>query len=112
MPGYLAATWGTIALGLLFGSLAFAVGAGTGRRSLALTVASAVAVATYTLNGLAGSVKAAHGLRFLSPFHWFLGRNMLAQGIAPEGLTLPIAFAAVFAVVGIWRFLRRDLRSG
>lgn len=109
LPGYAAATFGTAALGLLFGSLAFAVGAFTGRRSLALSIAAGVTVATYTINGLAGSVEAAHPLRFVSPFHWFLGRNMLAQGIAWEALTLPVAFAALFAAAGVWGFGRRDL---
>lgn len=111
LAGYAAATAGTIALGLLFGSLSFGVGAFTGRRSLALTVAASVAVATYMFNGLASSVKAAHVLRLFSPFHWFLGRNMLAQGIAVEALTLPIAFAGLFAALGLWGFLRRDLQS-
>ena len=112
LPGYTAATFGTIGLALLFGSLSFGVGALTGRRSLALSVAAAVGVATYTINGLSGSVQAARPLRFVSPFHWFLGRNMLAQGVAVEALLAPVAFALLFAAVGYWFFLRRDLRSG
>jgi ABC-2 type transport system permease protein len=109
IPGYVAATFGTIVLSLLFGSLAFGVGAATGRRSLALSIAAIVTIATYMINGLAGSVDAAHPLRFVSPFHWFLGRNMLAQGIAWEALTLPVIFSALFAVWGVWGFSRRDL---
>ena len=111
MPGYMAATWGMIGLGLLFGALSFAVGAFTGRRSLAIGVSAAAAVATYTINGLAQSVQAARGLRFFSPFYWFLSRNMLAQGVAIEAMLLPIAFAALFAAVGYFGFLGRDLRS-
>jgi hypothetical protein len=36
---------------------------------------------------------------------------MLAQGVAIEAVTLPFVFAALFAAVGIWGFLRRDLKT-
>lgn len=110
--GYFASLLGTVGLGVLFGGLSFAVGASTGRRGLAIGVGAAAALVTYVMNSLAGSVDAAHGLRFFTPFHWFLGRNMLAQGIAVEALTLPFALAALFVAVGVWRFLLRDLQSG
>jgi ABC-2 type transport system permease protein len=110
IPGYAAASFGALTLALLFGALAFGVGAATGRRSLALTVAGGTAVATYTLNGLAGSVDAAAPLRFFTPWHWYLGRNMLAQGIAVEALVLPVLLATVFAAIGRFAFQHRDLR--
>lgn len=111
MPGYFASALGVIGLGVLFGGLAFAIGAATGRRALALSIASGAAAVTYVFNGLAGSVEAAHPLRLVSPFHWFLGRNMLAQGVAVESLTLPFGLALVFVLLGGLFFLRRDLQT-
>lgn len=111
IPGFFAASWGAVAVALLFGALAFGVGGLTGRRSLAIGIPAILAVGTYMINGLASSVEAAHPLRLLSPFHWYLGRNMLAQGVAIEAMLLPAGFAAAFAAMGLWGFLRRDIRT-
>ncbi|MEX2393748.1 MAG: ABC transporter permease subunit [Actinomycetota bacterium] len=111
LPGYAAESLSSVGIALLFGGLAFMVGGLTGRRTLSLTVGTAVAVATYILNGLAATVEVAAPLRFITPFHWMLGRNMLVQGVAVEGVTLPFAFAAVFVAVGVWAFNRRDLQT-
>jgi ABC-2 type transport system permease protein len=111
IPGYLASSVASIGIAMLFGGLAFAIGGITGRRSLALAVGTSVAIATYVLNGLSATVEVAHPLRFITPFHWMLGRNMLVQGIAWEGVILPFVFAGAFVGLGLWSFLRRDLKT-
>jgi ABC-2 type transport system permease protein len=111
LPGYMASSLSSIGIALMFGGVAFMVGGLTGRRTLSLTIGAALAVATYVINGLAATVEAARPLRFITPFHWMLGRNMLVQGVAVEAITLPFAFAAVFVGVGVWAFNRRDLQT-
>jgi len=108
--GLLAACAGVTLVGLLHGTLAFTIGAWTGKRSVAIASATSVAAAGYLLNALAETSEKLHLLRFITPWHWFLGRNMLAQGVAPDALLLPIAVCAVLVGAAYWRFPRRDLR--
>jgi ABC-2 type transport system permease protein len=98
------------ALGLLHGSLAFAVGAATGRRGVAVAVATAVAVAGYLVETvLAAAGDLGIGSQ-LSPWHWYLDRNLLAEGAALAAVLLPLAGSAVLVAVAWALFRRRDLR--
>lgn len=108
--GGLLAMFGAVTLiALLHGALAFAVGAATGRRGLAIAVAAGVAGGGFVLNGLA-ALEAARPLRFLTPWHPYLGRNMLAQGIAPDALLVPLAGILLLGAAAYVAFPRRDLR--
>lgn len=109
IPGLAAASAGAGMLGLLFGSLAFCAGALMGRRTPALAAATVAAVATYLLYSLS-AVGAAHDVRFVTPWYWYLSRNMLVDGVAPEAFLAPLAITAVLIAVGAVRFVRRDLR--
>lgn len=108
--GLAGVTVATFGIALLHATIAFGVGAATGRRALALSSATIVAVAGYLLQGLLGLSDAVHPLRFLTPWHWYLGRNMLAQGVAPDGVIVPLVVSAVIVAVGAAAFVRRDLR--
>lgn len=109
LPGLVAANAGALLLALAHATLAFAVGATTGRRALALGVASAVAAAGYVHNGFLASIEALAPTRFLNPWHWFLGRNMLSDGVAVDALVVPLVVVAVLATAGVAAFERRDL---
>lgn len=108
--GLAGVTVATFGIALLHATVAFGVGAATGRRALALSSATIVAVAGYLLQGLLGLSDAVRPLRFVTPWHWYLGRNMLAQGVAPDGVIVPLVVSAVIVAVGAVAFLRRDLR--
>jgi len=95
---------------LLHLSIAFSVGAVTGRRGPAVSVASVVAVGGYLVHALAASASAVEPVRALSPWWWLLDRNLLVQPPTFLALGLPLILAAVLAVVGVVRFERRDLR--
>lgn len=97
-------------LGLLHATIAFAVGAATGRRGRAIAVAGAVAVAGYLVEGLAQAADPLKPVRAISPFHWLLGRNMLGEGIAWNAILLPLAATAALVVLAVPLFERRDLR--
>lgn len=101
---------GVTELALLHLSIAFAVGAATGRRSPAVTAASAVAVGGFVVHGLAASASAIEPIRVLSPWWWFLDRNMLVQDATFFGLGLPLLVAMAFFAWGVWAYERRDLR--
>ncbi len=69
-----------------------------------------VAVVGYLHQGLVGLSDVIRPVRFISPWHWYLGRNMLAQGVAPDAIVVPLVLSAVIFVAGAGAFLRRDLR--
>ncbi len=110
VPGIAAATLGAFLLALLHASLAFGLGAATGRRGPAVAGASALAVGGYMLHGVIATTQAARPFRIVSPWNWYLTRNALVDGLAPEALWAPVALVALFAAGGIWTFLNRDLR--
>jgi ABC-2 type transport system permease protein len=109
LVGALAATVGAFGLGALHATIAFTTGAITGRRSHAVGAAAAIAVAGYLVQGLLGVSEALQLIRFVTPWHWYLGRNMLAQGIAPDAIVVPLLLSLVLFAVGVVLFDRRDL---
>ncbi|GIF99016.1 ABC transporter permease subunit [Catellatospora citrea] len=104
-----AASVGLIALAWCFTGIAFGVGAATGRRSTALAVAGTLAVATYILRGVAGLIDGGAWLRWLSPFHYFIGTDPLHTGWHPGHLIALAAVGVASAVAGIVWFDRRDV---
>jgi uncharacterized membrane-anchored protein len=49
-------------------------------------------------------------VRQLSPWHWYLDRNLLAEGPASAAVVVPLAISAVLVGVAWAMFRRRDLR--
>jgi ABC-2 type transport system permease protein len=96
-------------LGLLYASVAFAVGAATGRRTPAIAAAAGLAVAGYMLHGVAATTSVLDPLGWVSPWHWYLDRNMLVDGASKWPVVLPLVCTVPITVVGIAAFLRRDL---
>ena len=106
----LGASAAAFCIALLHTTLAFAVGAAAGRPGPAVAVATTVAVAGYLLQSLTASSDRLRSLEVLSPWHWYLDRNMLAEAVAPAAVAGPVLAAAVLFVAATWRFDRRDLR--
>lgn len=106
----LAATVATALLALTFAALAFAVGAATGSRSLALAVAAALAVGDFVIEGLAAQVSALRPLRAASPWHWALGSDPLQHGLSWDAWLLPLLVSVALLALGTAAFARRDLR--
>lgn len=97
-------------LTLLHLSIAFAAGAATGRRGPALTAGSAVAVGGYVVHALAAAAPVIEPLRVISPWWWFLDRNLLVHGPTFLSVGLPVLLAGVIFVAGVVAFERRDLK--
>jgi ABC-2 type transport system permease protein len=94
--------------GVTFAALAFAVGAATGRRGLALGVSAGVAVLAYLANSVLPQVESLAWARNLSPFHWYLGGSPLTNGLQPAGSLLLLATSAVLVGAGTYAFTHRD----
>jgi hypothetical protein len=73
-------------------------------------VAAAIAGGGYILQGLLAAARTPEWTRFASPWHWYLRRNMLVEGLDPLAFVLPLTLAAVVVVAGLVVFDRRDLR--
>lgn len=95
--------------GLLFAALAFAVGAFTGRKSLATGAGAAVAVLGYLANTFLPQIEGLVWTRNLSPFYWYLGGEPLINGLQWSGVGLLAGFAALLTALGVLRFQRRDI---
>ncbi len=110
--GHIAATsvLGTL-VGLLFGALALALGAGTGHRRMAMWTAIGAAVFFHVFNSL-GEVNAnLVGLQKFSPFYYFLGSDPLNNGMDWGGAALLGGVTLVLIAAAFWLFQRRDLRQ-
>lgn len=98
-------------LGVAFGMLALALGAGTGRRSLAMGITGAAAVFMYILHALAPSVEALRPLHPLSLFRWYLDPDPLVHGLHTMNVAVLVGVAAVALLTAWVTFERRDLAS-
>lgn len=108
----LAATSGLLTLmGLVFGGLALAVGAATGRSRVASGSATGVALLAYFMFSFFPLSETFEPWSRLSPFTLYLGSDPLVNGMAwVDGAILLGLFAALVAVA-VPLFSRRDLRG-
>ncbi|WP_312720713.1 ABC transporter permease subunit [Mobilicoccus sp.] len=95
---------------VLFHALvAFAAGAATGRRSLALGVATVVAALGWFGHTMGAKVQ--EHLPAASPFEWAYGASPLSTGPDVGGLLALAAGCLVLVVIAALTFPRRDLRA-
>jgi ABC-2 type transport system permease protein len=109
VSGFLAINAQLALFGCLNGALAFAVGAATGRRAVALGVSAGAAVLAYLANSVFPQVAALGWTRTGSPFHWYLGGDPLTNGLQWSGVLALAGTTAILAAVGTVLFTRRDI---
>jgi beta-exotoxin I transport system permease protein len=97
--------------GLATGAIALAVGAGTGRRSLANSCAAGVAIIGWLINGLAPLVSSLSWLRYLSVFHYYDGNDPLSRGVDMLDVAVLGAAALLLTAIGAISIEHRDLRA-
>ena len=93
----------------LFGALALAVGAATGRRGLAYVAVAVVGVVAFFGNNLGPTVDWLVWLRDVSPFHYYAGGKPLANGFQVVDLAVLGLTAVVLVLLGGVAFDRRDV---
>lgn len=98
-------------IGFLFGALALALGAATGRAKVAMYGAVGMGVLTHVMNSL-GEVNADFsGLQKLSPFYYYLGSDPLMTGMDWGNAAVLTIITVLLIAVSFWLFQRRDLRQ-
>jgi ABC-2 type transport system permease protein len=95
-------------LGVVFGGLALAVGAGTGRLSFARAVPSLLALVAYVVNGFAPSVSWLEAAQKVSPFYQYIGHDPLRNGLSGTSLVVSITTTLVTLTAAVWLLGRRD----
>jgi ABC-2 type transport system permease protein len=103
------ASFSAAMVGLVFGSLALAVGCLRGSRSLSLGVAAAVTLAAYVVKTYAPLVESMKGYQKLSPFYYSNAGKPLVNGLNYGDVTVLALLVAVCVVVGLAAFERRDV---
>jgi ABC-2 type transport system permease protein len=98
-------------LGLVFGSLALAIGAGTGRLGLSRAVPVFVAVVAYVVNGLGGLVDWLAPLQKLSPFYQYASHDPLRNGVSWLAVGVAVGTVVLLVAVAAAGFGRRDVTS-
>jgi beta-exotoxin I transport system permease protein len=95
--------------GVCFASIAYGIGASTGRRAISLGAGAYLAVVTYLCSSFLPQIRGLGWVKYFSPFAWYLDGQPLRNGINWIYCGLFVAVAMVFAALGIWRFRSRDL---
>ena len=98
-------------LAAAFGGIALAVGAGTGRRGLAVGVATAIAAGSYLIDVLVLSVGGLTWLQRLMPFYYYRASEPLVNGLDPVHALALASIALIAIAIGTWGFERRDLTA-
>lgn len=105
----LAGTTMSLLFGLFFSTMAFGVGAATGRSGLAAALSAGLAVVAFVMNAFLPLAEGWERAQELSPFYWYLGTNPLADGMDPLSVLLLAGFSVFFLGWGILAFTRRDI---
>lgn len=111
LPHLAAATAGAVLLAMDFGAIALFVGAATGSRAAAVGVASALAVAAYLVNSLAGIVSELKTVQRLTPFYHYSAPDPLRDGVSWPHLGVLVLVVAVASAAALFAVDRRDLAA-
>jgi ABC-2 type transport system permease protein len=109
LPRLVAAGAAGYFIGLLHATVAFAVGCAVGRPAPAVAVTTSLAAAGYLVEGVAAASTGLGPLQAISPWHWYLDRNILVEGLAPVAVVAPVLASVVLYAVCAFLFKRRDL---
>lgn len=100
-----------VLLGLAFGAIALAISAATGNRAAAIGVSVALMIAMYLIDALANIVDGLNTIRPLSLFKYYAGHDPLRYGLDPGDTAVLATVTALFVVIALVAFERRDLAA-
>ncbi|MDH6119951.1 ABC transporter permease subunit [Kitasatospora sp. GAS204B] len=107
-----AMTFQLVLFGCCFASIAFGIGAYTGRRLYAVVGGAYATVASYLCDSFLPQINGLHWVQAISPFSWYLGGDPLRNGIQWTHCALLAGLSLCCAAVGIRGFDRRDVAQG
>jgi ABC-2 type transport system permease protein len=97
--------------GLSTGAVAIALAAGTGRRSLATSVAAGVAILGWLINSFAPLVSTLSWLKYLSLFYYYAGHDPLTRGVDILDVVVLGLVTFLLMTIAVMNIERRDLRG-
>jgi ABC-2 type transport system permease protein len=97
-------------LACTFGALAMAFGGTSGRRSHVLAGTAVIAIVTYAMHSIAGTLDA-DWLSYFSPFYYYIGGEPLRNGFQWADCGVLALLTAVFLAIGVAGFNRRDVNG-
>jgi len=100
-----------VLLGLAFADIALAISAFSGNRGASIGITVAVLVAMYLVDAVANIVDGLGVIRPLSLFRYYMGGDPLRNGLSLPDASVLAAVAAVFLVLSVVAFERRDLAA-
>lgn len=103
------ASVGSVLVGLVFGSLALAVGCIRGNRGLSIGLPAAVTLAAYVLKVYAPLVEAMKPFQKLSPFYYANAARPLVNGMSIGDMSILAGLSLILLVVALFAFQRRDV---
>jgi len=98
-------------VGLVFGALALALSAGTGRKKVAIWGAVGAGLAFHVFNSLTEISDALADWAWLSPFHYYIGNDPLNNGMDWGNAAVLVAISVVLIAASFVLFQRRDIRQ-
>ncbi|GAC1387392.1 MAG: hypothetical protein NVS1B7_1360 [Candidatus Saccharimonadales bacterium] len=103
------ATIGEWLLTVLFGSIAFAVGAITGKRGLAGALTGLVTFGSFVLTSFASSVSSITMIEKFSPFHYYNHPATAEYGLQGSNILVMVFIITVFLVIALFIFQKRNI---
>jgi ABC-2 type transport system permease protein len=94
----------------VFGVAAYSIGAITGKRGLAGSLAGMIAFVCYLLTSFAPSVDIIESVEKFSPFHFYNVPSIAEYGLDGSNNFVLIAIMVVFVAVSFWTFNKRDIQ--
>lgn len=98
-------------LGASFYALALACGCWKGKKKFSIGVSGGLAMVTFLVNAYAPMVESLRPWRVLSPFYFYNGGNVLANGLVPAHALVLAGLIAFFFIVAVFFFGRRDISN-
>jgi ABC-2 type transport system permease protein len=96
-------------LAMVFGTLALALSASTGRAGLSRAIPGVIAIAAYVVNGLGPLVSWLQPLQKFSPFYQYAGHDPLRHGLSGLGVLVALATVAGLVALAVAGFRRREV---
>ncbi len=105
----LQASFMTWLITLLFGVMAFVVGAVTGKKGMAGIVAGFFAFVTFMITTLAGTAEVLKTINYISPFRYFNTPSVMKTGLDTGNIIVLAGVTLLMAAIGWYVFTRRDV---
>ncbi len=96
-------------LNIAYGIVAYAIGMGTGKKALAIGIASTYAFLSFFITSLAPSVKVLRPFEKLSAFYYYNNPAPVVSGLDWSNVLIIIGFIVVLSLAGLIGFLKRDI---